>query len=230
MDARDMAIPMFGLAIIESFTASQLYPGALYLAATAGVLLADAGQMGRSADDWKTSAKKLEAARKDLADRCSNFPTDKWNGPGRNGFNDKAQLNDIDLGQVCEYHGSVGDAMEIISWLYFALAVVILALATMVFLAFLAELAVSWTFFGAAALEAVGNALAGIADSIAGESAITMKVAIGAAAAILVGGGYIYTKAQGKIANPNGSGPITFQQAQLTPQMPDIKMPGGASA
>jgi hypothetical protein len=202
-------------AIAEATFASCVIPAAIPLAIEIGLLYSDPGQMEDASGQWKEVAKNLQGVSGKLDDLAKSVPSDKWSSNDRTAFDNAVAAYKTELAKVHDFHGSMGDMLDIASKVFFAAAVLALTLATMLAIQAVAILAASWTIVGAAAIEAVANTLAGAFDGIITACTLGVKGLMAAMVGIVVAGGVVQAVVQNKAGNPNGSGPVAFQKATL---------------
>ncbi|REE96576.1 WXG100 family type VII secretion target [Thermomonospora umbrina] len=204
-------------AIAEATAASFLIPGAIPLVITIGLAYSDPGAMEKAGEDWKLTAKEVEAMKTELKTLADNVPEEKWSSQDRQAFNKALEQYSQELNKVHSFTGDIGDMLKLASQIYFAFAVLAFALAQILAIQALAIAATSWTIVGAAAIMAAANATAAAFDAIMAAAAISLKAAMMIIVGIVGAGMFIYQQATGKAANPDGSGPVMFQKAQITP-------------
>jgi hypothetical protein len=213
------------MAIAEATAASFVIPAAIPMTVMIGLSYSDPGAMETAGNEWKQTAKELESMKTELKQLADGVPEDKWSAKDREAFNKALEQYSQELEKVHGFTGDVGDMLDMASKIFFAFAVLAFALAQILAIQALAIIAASWTVVGAAALMAAANATAGVFDGIIAASSISLKTAVMLIGGIIGAGMVVYSQTAGKAANPDGSGPVMFKKAQITPgAMPNLSV------
>ncbi|MCO6006357.1 hypothetical protein NE236_15305 [Actinoallomurus purpureus] len=212
-------------AIAEAMYAACIIPGAWPTVAAIGLAYSDPGQMDNAGNDWKATAGQMNEVATQLDRLAKSVPEDKWQEGGRESFQKALDKYKEELGKVHQFTDDVGGMLKIAGYAFFAFAVLAFAIGTMLAVWATSILAASWTIVGGAALEAAGNAVAGVCDTILSAACVSLKTAMMVTAGIIAAGMGVYMYSQSKAANPTGSGPVTFQQASIMPTTPNVSIP-----
>ncbi|GAA4625921.1 hypothetical protein GCM10023196_032040 [Actinoallomurus vinaceus] len=212
-------------AIAETMYAACVIPGAYPAVVEMGLAYSDPGQMDNAGTDWKTTASQLQQVGTKLEELAKGVPLDKWQEGGREAFDAALIKYKGELAKVNQFTDDVGGMLKIAGYAFFAFAVLAFAIGTLLAVWATSILATAWTIVGGAALEAAGNAVAGVCDTILSASCVSLKTALISIAGIIGAGMGVYMYSQHKAMDPTGQGPVNFQQATLMPTSPNVQMP-----
>lgn len=215
---------LLDIALAEMTFACFEIPAAIPTLITTGLLYSNPGAMEQAGHHWKDVAGKMEAMKNDLDQLVKGVPPEKWTAKDREAFNTAVDTYKAELTKVHDFHGSVGDALKIASEVFFAFAVLALAVGTALAAQALFVSAAWCTLFGGPPAEAEANIFATALDAIVTASTFSIKAMLITLGVIVGAEVYIYSQAKGMAANPNGGGPVMFKKATLGP----MGMPSGA--
>lgn len=225
MDVRDSGVWLGGLALGGALFAACVIPVTLTVVIEIGLLISNPGGMAGAAKDWRDVATQVESLKNELETLANGVPPEKWQGQDRQAFGAALTKYKEELTKAHDFHGYVGDMLDIVSWVFFALAVAAFTFAAILVGQAVAIIAAAGTVVGIVGvpfLEAEANAVAGWIATMISTMSLSTKVLIGAVMAIIAAGSLSSMPLQQKLMNPNGNGPVMFQQATLTMGTPAL--------
>ena len=228
MDIRDTGQYIGYTAAATALVAAFTVPANLLVVAEIGVMISNPGEMAGAARDWKSVAAKVEGLKTELEGLANGVSPEQWQGKDRDAFDHAVQKYKAELTKAHDYHGSVGDMLDTVSWVFFGMAVFALALAVITLAQALAIDAAAGSIIGlpvAAALEAEANGFSAWVAAILSTTAGRV-LAMLAIVELILSSGTMTGKQQ-----MTGGNPPTFQQATLTfgnTQIPTLGTSGPA--
>jgi uncharacterized protein YukE len=225
MDVRDYGQIMGWTALGEAVFASCVIPATLMVVIEIGLLISNPGGMAGAAKDWKDVATQVESLKNELDTLANGVPPEKWQGQDRQSFGAALTKYKAELTKAHDFHGYVGDMLDIVSWVFFALAAAALTFATILAVNAALILLAGGSIIGILGipfLEAEANTVATWITTMISTMSLSTKVLIGAVMAIIAAGSLSSMPLQKKLMNPNGNGPVMFQQATLTMGTPAL--------
>jgi hypothetical protein len=229
MDARDTGDVMGWTALGLAAFASCLIPGTLMLVIEIGLLVSNTGGQASAGKDWKQVATQIETLKNEMGGLVQSVPADRWQGHDRRAFEDAVDRYRTELTKAHEFHGYVGEALDIVSWVLFGLAALALVVATIMFVEACMIIALASSIVGALAIpsfEAGANAEAGAFGMMLSIAQGSVRVMLGVVLGILTAGSMANLPQQ-QLTKATGGTP-TFKQVTLDYRAPQIPTLGSA--
>jgi hypothetical protein len=228
MDVRDTGLSLGYAALAEATFAACIIPGMWMVVLEIGILVSNPGAMAGAASEWKGVATQVEALKKEMEDLAKGVPPDQWQAHDRSAFDDALLKYKDELTKAHEYHGSVGDMLDIVSWAFFALTAAAFVISTIMAANAAVIVGAGATVVGllaVPALEAEANALAAMCATIISTMQGSVRLLLGGVMSALFLGQVTGTTQQ--LTTPESP---MFKQATLTMGTPNIPTLGTTPA
>jgi hypothetical protein len=222
-----------GLAGIGTF--SVVNPRGWPIFLLAGASVSNPGEMDKAAREWKSVAADFDGLANELTTLANSVPEDKWTAEDRKAFEAGVAAFKTELKKSGETHNGVGDSMDGLAALYYAFAVIVCAVGSILAALMAVVLAAMATGIGAGPAQAAASTIAAGLQKVVELAQRKKLLALGVAGALFYAvqmwNQGKQTDLQQKGMNSTGGGSPMFTQATLTlgnPGLPAVpKVTGG---